>query len=58
MYFAMPETEGRTLEEVEMYFSDRHRSMFDRHVPRMRDLGNTHKRTVSPTGVENIALEA
>lgn len=58
MYFAMPETEGRTLEEVELYFCDRHRRIFDRYVPSIREQGNTHKRTVSPTGVDNIALEA
>lgn len=34
-FFVFPETEGRTLEEIEMYFSDTGRSLFDRNIRRL-----------------------
>lgn len=42
MFLVMPETEGRSLEEIELYFSDNKRKMFDR--------------TIKPA-VENISLD-
>lgn len=32
LYLVLPETEGRTLEEIENFFSDKTRSVFDRHI--------------------------
>lgn len=29
MYLVLPETENRTLEEIELYFSDKNRKVFD-----------------------------
>lgn len=31
-FFFLPETEGRTLEEIELFFSDNKRKMADRHI--------------------------
>ncbi|XP_031635122.1 facilitated trehalose transporter Tret1-like isoform X2 [Contarinia nasturtii] len=33
MYLTLPETEGRTLEDIEIYFSDRKRSIFHINIP-------------------------
>lgn len=33
MYKILPETEGRTLEEIEIYFSDNTRKLTDRKIP-------------------------
>lgn len=33
MYFTLPETEGRTLEDIESYFSDRKRKINDIYIP-------------------------
>lgn len=30
----MPETENRTLEEIELYFSDKNRKITDRKIPK------------------------
>lgn len=35
MYVFMPETENRTLEEVERYYSDTYRKVTDRRIPVM-----------------------
>lgn len=33
MYLTLPETEGRTLEDVEHYFANRKRRFNDIHIP-------------------------
>lgn len=33
MYLIMPETEGRTLEDIEYYFSDNKRKLTNIHIP-------------------------
>lgn len=52
MYIFLPETEGRTLEEVERFFSDKNRKLTDRYVPRML---STDDRQLA--GVTNVAME-
>lgn len=52
MYIFMPETEGRTLEEVERFFSDKNRRLTDRYVPRM--FPSDERQTA---GVTNVAME-
>lgn len=32
MYLILPETEGRTLEDIEVHFSDNHKRITDRHI--------------------------
>lgn len=41
MYLTLPETEGRTLEDIESYFSDRKRKLNDINIP--------HKNEITPT---------
>lgn len=33
MYFILPETENRTIEDIENYFSNRKRKITDIHIP-------------------------
>lgn len=40
MYLTLPETEGRTLEDVENYFANRKRRFNDIHIP--------HKAEIAP----------
>lgn len=35
MYLILPETEGRTLEDIEMYFSNKKRNFFDIHIEKV-----------------------
>lgn len=38
MYFVMPETENRTLEEVEVHFSDNNRKITDIRIRKIQDI--------------------
>lgn len=38
MYLTLPETEGRTLEDVENYFADRKRRFNDIHIPNKEEV--------------------
>lgn len=61
-YLILPETEGKTLEEIEVYFSDKTRRITDRHI---RPILN-HETTTTTTPVrrnngvhfDNQAFEA
>lgn len=35
MYHILPETENRTLEEIELHFSDNKRKIYDRHIKKI-----------------------
>lgn len=54
MYVFLPETENRTLEEVELYFSDKSRKLTDRHVKKTSDLNNMDLKI---GGIDNKGLE-
>lgn len=43
-YFILPETEGRTLEEIELHFSDNSKSIFDRKIPKARPFEENMKK--------------
>lgn len=49
MFFFLPETEGRTLEEIELFFSDNKRKMIDRHIRKADD---------QQTGLEPIHIKS
>lgn len=38
MYFIFPETEGRTLEDIELHFADNSKSMLNHKITKMRVL--------------------
>lgn len=38
MYFILPDTEGRTLEDIEMHFSDKSKKITDRHIPKSKKI--------------------
>lgn len=64
-FIFLPETEGRTLEEIELFFSDNKRKMIDRHIKKADTgmaLKPTQKRTISNdqeefSGFENKAFD-
>lgn len=37
MYFIMPETEQRSLENIEQHYSDNTKGLFDIHIPKSSD---------------------
>lgn len=57
-YIVLPETEGRTLEEIELHFSDNSKSITDRKIakskPKTQSNGN-HK--ANENGYDNKAFE-
>lgn len=56
MFVFMPETENRTLEEVERYYSDTNRRATDRRI--MRILLNTKSETNEAFSRSEVALES
>lgn len=42
MYFTLPDTEGRSLEEIESYFSDGKRKIYDIYIPQHEQRTSTH----------------
>lgn len=38
MYLILPETEGRTIEDIEMYFADKKRKFNDINIPYVKEL--------------------
>lgn len=54
MYQIMPETEGRTLEDIEMHFSDNSKKITDRNIVKMNATEqNGGQRSVEETSFEN-----
>lgn len=53
LYLVLPETEGRTLEEIENYFSDKTRSVIDRNI---RPLGVASGTTTAVTSTSDNVL--
>lgn len=41
MYFLLPETENRTLEDIELHFSDNNRKLTDIRIRKVGDLNKT-----------------
>lgn len=39
LFVILPETEGRTLEEIELFFSDNKRPITDRHIRKITAVG-------------------
>lgn len=57
VYFFLPETEKRTLEDIEIYFSDNKRKLTDIHIERFSNQQKRAKETVtSRQGIENAAF--
>lgn len=40
MYVILPETEGRSLEEIELHYSDNSKGLTDIHIPKKRNQVN------------------
>lgn len=59
VYFFLPETEKRTLEDIELYFSDNNRKLTDIHIERYhRDKEaaiTDHSESKQKQGVDNAA---
>lgn len=56
IYLYLPETEGRTLEEIELFFSDNKRPMSDRHIKTAGQANKEFKLAViSNNGCDNRA---
>lgn len=49
MYNILPETEGRTLEDIEIHFADNNRKLTDHHIA--RNSADKSKETESSTAV-------
>lgn len=43
MYAIFPETEGRSLEEIELHFSDNNKKMTDWYIPRKDEVRKSYK---------------
>uniref|UniRef100_A0AAG5D5T8 Major facilitator superfamily (MFS) profile domain-containing protein n=1 Tax=Anopheles atroparvus TaxID=41427 RepID=A0AAG5D5T8_ANOAO len=63
VYFFLPETEKRTLEDIELYFSDNKRKLTDIHIPRRnRDVeavaavSTLAEKTKEKEGIDNTAF--
>ncbi|XP_055542460.1 facilitated trehalose transporter Tret1-like [Wyeomyia smithii] len=56
VYFFLPETEKRTLEDIEIYFSDNKRKLTDIHIERFSNQQKTEKSSASRQGIENAAF--
>lgn len=54
-YYVMPETEGRSLEDIEVHFSDNSRSLFDRKIARQNHAQIQHSTENTKNGCTNNA---
>lgn len=55
IYFYLPETERRTLEDIELHFSDNNKKLSDRKIPKSTSNNSIAKPPIS--GCENKAFE-
>lgn len=55
IYVYLPETEGRTLEEIELFFSDNKRPMSDRKIKPSTTTKELKLATISNNGCDNRA---
>lgn len=61
IFFFVPETERRTLEEIELHFSDNNKKLTDIKIRKNVDMVEEKRRktaTVAAAGVENKAFES
>lgn len=54
-YFTLPETEGISLEDIEVHFSDNQRSLFDRKIARINHGQTQHSIENTKNGCANNA---
>lgn len=56
LYQVLPETEGKTLEEIENFFSDKSRKLLDRHIKSIESTKQTHDDGIvnSKSGIKHI----
>lgn len=45
MYFILPETEGRSLEEIELHFSDNSKKITNRRIPKTQIVQENSKQS-------------
>lgn len=47
LYKILPETEGRSLEDIEMHFSDNSKKLTDHNIPKRKQSASTNGRAVN-----------
>lgn len=62
MYYVLPETENRTLEDIELHFSDNSKKFTDRNIPKMKSkqktVRNGRDSSELPTRPASVARES
>jgi hypothetical protein len=57
IYFYLPETERRTLEDIELHFSDNNKKFSDKKIPKNSSSKSLDKSPAAINGCDNKAFE-
>lgn len=56
MYKILPETEGRTLEDIELHFSDKSKKLTDRKIPKPKKIISKDELSANEMAVHSVPM--